>query len=170
VTIATRVRDCRYSKGWGPDELASRAEISRTALYQIECGKTETPRASTLRRIAKALDVPIEALLGRDEKNDRALTLGTTSTPARTPSAWNGPEPLTRNEFASFETVPSSFTPPPRLRSAGRSVAVRYNSGREEELIEKFQELLASPLGDGLARLIEESHRMIPQVTRHQLG
>jgi len=57
VTIAKRVRDCRYAKGWGPDELTSRAAISRTALYQIECGKTETPRAGTLRRIAQALEV-----------------------------------------------------------------------------------------------------------------
>ena len=65
MTLAKRIRDCRYAKGWGPDELAQRADISRTALYQIECGKTETPRAGTLRRIARALEVPIERLLGR---------------------------------------------------------------------------------------------------------
>src|SRR4051812_675967 len=64
MTLAKRIRDCRYAKGWGPDELALRAEISRTALYQIERGKTETPRAGTLRRIARALDVSIDALLG----------------------------------------------------------------------------------------------------------
>src|SRR5438105_2299996 len=66
MTLARRVRDCRYAKGWGPDELATRAEISRTALYQIECGKTETPRAGTLRRIAKALEIPIDALIAED--------------------------------------------------------------------------------------------------------
>ena len=44
MTLAQRVKDCRYAKGWGPDELASRAAISRTALYQIESGKTEHPR------------------------------------------------------------------------------------------------------------------------------
>src|SRR3954463_14505586 len=67
MTLAKRVRDCRYAKGWGPDELASRAEISRTALYQIESGKTELPRAATLRRIARALDVPMDVLLGNTE-------------------------------------------------------------------------------------------------------
>ncbi len=60
MSLAQRVRDFRYSKGWGPDELASRAEISRTALYQIESGKTELPRAGTLRRIAVALEVPMD--------------------------------------------------------------------------------------------------------------
>src|SRR5205085_7024533 len=67
MSLAKRVRDSRYAKGWGPDELASRAEISRTALYQIESGKTELPRAGTLRRIARALDVSIEVLLGNAE-------------------------------------------------------------------------------------------------------
>src|SRR3954454_461446 len=67
MTLAQRIKDCRYAKGWGPDELASRAAISRTALYQIESGRTEQPRAGTLRRIAKALDVSIDALLGNAE-------------------------------------------------------------------------------------------------------
>src|SRR5512144_1125995 len=67
ISLAQRVRDFRYSKGWGPDELASRAEISRTALYQIESGKTGLPRAGTLRRIAVALDVSMDDLLGNPE-------------------------------------------------------------------------------------------------------
>src|ERR1700759_2774250 len=67
MSLAQRVRDYRYSKGWGPDELAGRAAISRTALYQIESGKTELPRAGTLRRIAMALDVSMETLLGHSE-------------------------------------------------------------------------------------------------------
>ena len=66
MSLAQKVRDFRYSKGWGPDELANRAEISRTALYQIESGKTGLPRAGTLRRIAVALEVPMEDLLGRN--------------------------------------------------------------------------------------------------------
>ena len=52
MKLSRRIRDLRYAKGWGPDDLASRAKISRTALYQIESGKTELPRAATLRRIA----------------------------------------------------------------------------------------------------------------------
>src|SRR3954469_2289942 len=74
MSLAQRVRDYRYSKGWGPDELASRAAISRTALYQIESGKTELPRAGTLRRIAIALEVPMETLLGYQEVGNVALS------------------------------------------------------------------------------------------------
>lgn len=175
MTIATRVRDCRYSKGWGPDELASRAEISRTALYQIECGKTETPRASTLRRIAKALDVSIEALLGRDEVNgsihDRAMGLESRPPQSRSNDGWSTADLVPRTDFGSFDSVaPTSPTvTSPRVRPAVRPFVARYNSHRDEELLTKFQEVLASPLGEGLARLIEESHRMLPQIGAKQL-
>src|SRR5438270_140124 len=63
MELSKRIRDLRYAKGWGPDELASRAKISRTALYQIERGNTSKPQAGTLRRISRALGVPLEALL-----------------------------------------------------------------------------------------------------------
>ena len=63
MSLSKRVRDGRYAKGWGPDELAQRAEISRTALYQIESGRTAIPRASTLGRIAAALGMPVESLI-----------------------------------------------------------------------------------------------------------
>ena len=79
MSLSQRVRDIRYSKGWGPDELANRAEISRTALYQIESGKTGLPRAGTLRRIAVALEVPMEDLLGHEDSGADALS---TSEPA----------------------------------------------------------------------------------------
>ena len=58
MNLAKRIRDLRYSKGWGPDELANRAKISRTALYQIERGNTSKPQAGTLRRISRALGRP----------------------------------------------------------------------------------------------------------------
>jgi transcriptional regulator with XRE-family HTH domain len=136
MTLAQRVRDQRYAKGWGPDELASRASISRTALYQIESGKTEQPRAATLRRIAQALGIPIEALLGPH--------LGIVST------GWaNSPiHPEARSVDAS---VPVRF----RIEEAN-------GMNRGGDLDRKFHELLASPLGEGVARIVEESYRILP--------
>ena len=66
-SLAQRVRDYRYTKGWGPDELASRASISRTALYQIESGKTEDPGALKIKAIALVLRVNANYLLGLSE-------------------------------------------------------------------------------------------------------
>jgi transcriptional regulator with XRE-family HTH domain len=137
MTLAQRVRDQRYAKGWGPDELASRAAISRTALYQIESGKTEQPRAATLRRIAQALDIPTEALLGPH--------LGLVSI------NWASPEPIAPNRVAEAPTVPARY----RLDETAATA-------RTGELDRKFRELLASPLGEGVARIVEETYRILP--------
>jgi transcriptional regulator with XRE-family HTH domain len=136
MTLAQRVRDQRYAKGWGPDELASRAAISRTALYQIECGKTEQPRAATLRRIAQALDIAIESLLGPH--------LGIIS------GGWS-------------ETDAPSLPLPAENLHAARFRIEDVSAPAGNDLDRKFHELLASPLGEGVARIVEESYRILPR-------
>jgi transcriptional regulator with XRE-family HTH domain len=131
MNLSRRIRDLRYAKGWGPDELASRAKISRTALYQIERGNTSKPQAGTLRRISRALGVPLEILL----ETTPVLTESTTSVSANTTAA-----PL------------PSVVVPERVPSADRA----------EELMEKFRLILASPLAEGVARIVEESFRLLP--------
>lgn len=168
MSLAQRVRDYRYSKGWGPDELASRAEISRTALYQIESGKTELPRAGTLRRIALALDVSMETLLGHIEA-------GTTL--AAVAGAVAG-SPVNRTARSSADWYPTEGAPlslhSPRNGSKYENGDSRFGVEyptldvpivRERELLSKLHELLASPLGEPIARIVEESYRLLP-VTR----
>jgi transcriptional regulator with XRE-family HTH domain len=133
MELSKRIRDLRYAKGWGPDELASRAKISRTALYQIERGNTSKPQAGTLRRISRALGVPLEALLeitpmsGQDGSGD---TL----------------------EIEASASAPVSVVAGSRVLSPDRA----------GELMEKFRLLLGSPLAEGVARIVEESFRLLP--------
>jgi transcriptional regulator with XRE-family HTH domain len=133
LELSKRIRDLRYAKGWGPDELASRAKISRTALYQIERGNTSKPQAGTLRRISRALGVPLEILLDMT--------------------------PITHEESGG-ETAggvtPAAATTP--TLAAARAPS----ADRAEELMEKFRVLLASPMAEGIARIIEESFRLLP--------
>jgi transcriptional regulator with XRE-family HTH domain len=135
MELSKRIRDLRYAKGWGPDELASRAKISRTALYQIERGNTSKPQAGTLRRISRALGVPLEALLEM--------------TPISTSA-----EGLTAE---SSEVAASSVVLAPSA-AAGRVPS----PDRADELMEKFRILLGSPLAEGIARIVEESFRLLP--------
>jgi transcriptional regulator with XRE-family HTH domain len=131
VNLSRRIRDLRYAKGWGPDELASRAKISRTALYQIERGNTSKPQAGTLRRISRALGVPLENLL---------------ETPAVP----------TDNELPIVATMSAAGV-------TSSSASARFSSSdRAEELLEKFRMILASPLAEGVARIVEESFRLLP--------
>ncbi|MFO0889208.1 MAG: helix-turn-helix transcriptional regulator [Isosphaeraceae bacterium] len=133
MNLAKRIRDLRYSKGWGPDELANRAKISRTALYQIERGNTSKPQAGTLRRISRALGVPLEILLDST--------------------------PVLADQGAPGEGVGEGGSLGHSLMSMGTD---RTYSDRGEELTEKFRMLLASPLADGIARIVEESFRLLP--------
>src|SRR5579883_612612 len=134
MELAKRIRDLRYAKGWGPDELASRAKISRTALYQIERGNTSKPQAGTLRRISRALGVPLEILL------DMA--------------------PLGHPQAGAGEAG-GAIAPAP---TAGPAVGTfrAPSTERADELMEKFRLLLASPLAEGVARIVEESFRLLP--------
>jgi transcriptional regulator with XRE-family HTH domain len=149
MSLAQRIRDCRYTKGWGPDELAHRAAISRTALYQIESGKTEQPRAGTLRRIAEALSVPTETLLGQD------AILGLRSIPWPTESYYTAPRPSIE---APEGTEPLRLSPDSTSGFTGGWAG--NNRGRDLE--RKFLDLLRSPLGESVARIVEESHRLLP--------
>ena len=125
MTLAQRVRDQRYARGWGPDELASRASISRTALYQIESGKTEQPRAATVRRIAEALNIPTEVLLGPN--------LGVVGV------AWHGGDSHGNTDPAGYPISSPTNDPP--------AYHFRFNSSlnsdsRDRDLERKFQRVV----------------------------
>src|SRR5271156_5474077 len=90
MNLSRRIRDLRYAKGWGPDELAGRAKISRTALYQIERGNTSKPQAGTLRRISRALGVPLEVLLETTPVSTESDTEPTVNATSPTPASLMG--------------------------------------------------------------------------------
>ena len=148
--LAQRIRDIRYKKGLGPDALAARAEISRTALYQIECGKTEVPRAGTLRRIARALEVPVDELLGywpREEAVDQiqhevAPVHRETENFSAGDRDWSYPDDP---ELTSYRDARQSFEV-----TAGHS-----------ELMHKLEDLLDSRFADSITRIIEDTHAIM---------
>ncbi len=147
MILAKRVRELRYAKGWGPDDLASRAKISRTALYQIESGKTEMPHAATLRRIAQALGTSPEDLLAETESEPELEVshLAAVSQPSK----------------GVAERVPAS-----NERLAPTS---SHSLLRDLELEHRFRILLSSPLREGIARIIEESFQLLPEPFRAEV-
>lgn len=132
MKLSHRIRQLRYAKGWGPDDLASRASISRTALYQIESGRTELPRAATLRRIARALGVAPEKLLGEEE--DLGVEV------AEVPAALAEPRPAATMDLAQEIEVERKFRI--LLRSPLRDAVVR--------IVEESYHLLPQTTGDVL--------------------
>jgi len=172
MSLAQRVRDIRYAKGWGPDELANRAEISRTALYQIESGKTGLPRAGTLRRIAVALEVPMEDLLGmEDQPEHAAMAPERPGRPHRSRGLydWLSSEggALAMPGAGSFKTMPVAPSEESRF-TVDPSIATKSNGYepifiRERDLMSKLHDLLHSPIGDGVACIVEDLHTLLPR-------
>jgi transcriptional regulator with XRE-family HTH domain len=172
MSLAQRVRDCRYSKGWGPDELANRAEISRTALYQIESGKTGLPRAGTLRRIAVALDVRMEDLLGHEIEAEPLHSGADRSQTSRTSKAlgWVASEggPLNLPPGSRFPGIAAADPEEPRFAMDHLLKGKVQNHEaiflREGELMAKLHDLLHSPLGESVTRVVDELHGLLPRV------
>lgn len=63
VNIGDRIRQYRESKGWTQDDLADAAEMNRVTIAKYETGKIE-PKAKTLGKLAVALNVDVNLLLG----------------------------------------------------------------------------------------------------------
>lgn len=68
--------------GWSLEELAERAGVSRSTLHHLEHGTTPQPRLLTLHRVARALGVAVESLVGSE-----AAEVAVTGSSPRRPSA-----------------------------------------------------------------------------------
>lgn len=58
-----RLRQLRLDRGWGIDTLADQAGLSRTTVHNLESGRTTTPRAPTLKKLARAFRTTVADLL-----------------------------------------------------------------------------------------------------------
>jgi transcriptional regulator with XRE-family HTH domain len=172
MSLAQRVREFRYSKGWGPDELASRAEISRTALYQIESGKTELPRAGTVRRIAVALDVPLEELLGSADADSLSTSADrhAAGRVGRATLGWvsTAEGPVRAKVGAGFAGLGPALTDDARPTAESlvktRALATDKPFAREGELMSKLHDLLHSHLGECITKIVDDLHEVLSEV------
>ncbi len=57
------LRTLREEKGWTQEELAEKASVERSYLTKLETGDKVNPSLAVLKRLAKALRVPVTELL-----------------------------------------------------------------------------------------------------------
>jgi transcriptional regulator with XRE-family HTH domain len=62
--LATMLTILRNAKGLTQEQLRKRAGVSRGYLADLEAGHRKNPSVKVLRRLAKALGVPVTELLG----------------------------------------------------------------------------------------------------------
>lgn len=66
-----QIKQLREARGLTQKELATRIGVERTVLTHWELGHTD-PRCEMLPRLADALGCTIDALFGREQKEDSA--------------------------------------------------------------------------------------------------
>jgi transcriptional regulator with XRE-family HTH domain len=75
MNLGTRMQDLRRKRGLTTRELATNVQVTSSLISQIEHGKT-SPSLDTLRRIAKALRVPLIYLLLEDDLEPQVVRAG----------------------------------------------------------------------------------------------
>ncbi len=63
--LAKRVKECRKQKGWSQQKLAEKTGLSFNTVTKIEQGVGDSPTLKTLLKLADALGVGLDELVGR---------------------------------------------------------------------------------------------------------
>lgn len=66
--LAENIKSIRKKKGLTQEKLARLADISNNTLVKIEMGMAKEPTITTITKIADALEVSIDMLVGRARK------------------------------------------------------------------------------------------------------
>jgi XRE family transcriptional regulator of biofilm formation len=61
--LKTVIKTLREQRGWSQAELARKAEVTDAYIAQLETGVRSNPSLEVLKRLARALGVPVTELL-----------------------------------------------------------------------------------------------------------
>ncbi len=75
MTIGERLKSLRELKGLSQNELARRAGINRPTISELESGRQQDVTVETARRLARALEVSLNMLVGEDEEETMPAAL-----------------------------------------------------------------------------------------------
>jgi len=63
TNLARKVKQLREKLGLSQEKLARLADVSNNTIINIEAGNQDNPTIDTLKKVAKALDIPVEDLI-----------------------------------------------------------------------------------------------------------
>ena len=158
-----RIRQACLRRGLSRGALAARSGVSRTTLYQLERGGVVQPRATTLKRIADALDVDVAWLTDSDGSNpndvdrrrfDRATNPAVHDVYQECPSLfvdWSATE---------WDELYSTFGTGGQLTAEG-VVQTAVHINRKREVGRRLNVLLETHLGDVAAGLVDTLYNLV---------
>ena len=63
TNLVKKVKQLREKLGLSQEKLARLADVSNNTIINIEAGKQDNPTIDTLKKVAKALNIPVEELI-----------------------------------------------------------------------------------------------------------
>ena len=58
-SVSKNIRRIRQEKGMSQDRLSKKANLALNTIVKVETGENPNPTVETLKKIAKALDIPV---------------------------------------------------------------------------------------------------------------
>lgn len=170
--LAWEIRRACLQRGWDQTDLARKSGVSRTTLYQIERGGVRKPRHSTLKRIAEALEMPVEDLSRSEPSPLQFDDRPSAATPRNGADFDRATNPLVdsvREErpelFAGWsagqwDELYSTFGTGGQLTAEG-VVRTAMHINRKREVVRRLNIVLETHLGEVAANLVETLYRSI---------
>jgi len=62
--ISKNLKKLREAKGLSQEKLARLADVANNTIIKIEGGKNQNPTLETLKKVAKALEISVDELIG----------------------------------------------------------------------------------------------------------
>jgi len=63
-TLSKNIKKLREDKGLSQEKLARLADVANNTLIKMESGENQNPTLETLKKVAKALEVSVDELIG----------------------------------------------------------------------------------------------------------
>ena len=169
--MGIRVREFRVDRGWGVDALARRAGISRTTLHNIETGRTPTPRAATLKKLAEVFQISVAHLFSgsapeqaasrsRGFDEDARRTFDRHTNPMVDEVRAGRPRLFTGWSGENWDELYSEFGVGGALTFEG-VVQAAETINRKRETLQQLSIVLDTDLGEVAAQLIATLHTMV---------
>ena len=70
MTLGEKLKALRDARGWSQHELARRARVRQALLSELEAGKKADTTGHNLRRLARALHVSVDYLVGMYDEHE----------------------------------------------------------------------------------------------------
>jgi transcriptional regulator with XRE-family HTH domain len=68
MALSDRIKSLREAKGWTPNRLAKEATVPQPTIWRLEKGLVRNPKMEVLRKVANALGVTVDQLVGGTEQ------------------------------------------------------------------------------------------------------